>query len=101
MSRRFSANLDIGHFVVGNNDPIEFIRKHASRISHLHLNDRRRDNGPNRPWGQGDTPVAEVLRLCDPSGTISPRSSSTSTLVRRRPSTKTNCKRFIQRALSG
>ncbi len=63
MSSRFKANLDIGHFVAGNNDPVAFIRKHHDRISHLHLKDRRRDNGPNQPWGQGDTPVADVLRL--------------------------------------
>ena len=63
MSTRFKANLDIGHFVAGNNDPIAFLRKHADRISHLHLKDRRRDNGPNQPWGDGDTPVKDVLRL--------------------------------------
>jgi sugar phosphate isomerase/epimerase len=63
MSSRFKANLDIGHFVAGNNDPVAFIRKHHARISHLHLKDRRRDNGANQPWGQGDTPVADVLRL--------------------------------------
>ncbi len=63
MSPLFKANLDIGHFVAGNNDPVAFIRKHHVRISHLHLKDRRRNNGPNQPWGQGDTPVGDVLRL--------------------------------------
>jgi sugar phosphate isomerase/epimerase len=28
----------------------------------VHLKDRKRDNGPNQPWGQGDTPVTEVLQ---------------------------------------
>ena len=64
MSKRFKANLDIGHFVAGNNDPLAFIKQFGKdRISHLHLKDRRRNNGPNQPWGQGETPVADVLRL--------------------------------------
>jgi sugar phosphate isomerase/epimerase len=62
-SKQFKANLDIGHFVAGNNDPVAFIRQHHDRISHLHLKDRRRNEGPNQPWGQGDTPVRDVLRL--------------------------------------
>lgn len=64
MSKRFKANLDIGHFVAGNNDPIAFIKQYGKdRISHLHLKDRKRNNGPNQPWGQGETPVVDVLRL--------------------------------------
>jgi sugar phosphate isomerase/epimerase len=63
MSPWFKANLDIGHFVAGNGDPVAFIRRHAGRLSHLHVKDRRRDNGPNVAWGEGDTPVAGVLRL--------------------------------------
>jgi sugar phosphate isomerase/epimerase len=63
LSPLFKANLDIGHFVAGNNDPIAFMRRHHNRISHLHLKDRRRNNGPNQTWGEGDTPVGDVLRL--------------------------------------
>ncbi len=63
VSKMNKANLDIGHFVGGNNDPIAFIQAHHDRVSHLHLKDRKRDNGANLPWGQGDTPVAAVLQL--------------------------------------
>jgi sugar phosphate isomerase/epimerase len=56
-------NLDIGHYVAGTNQcPIALIEKHHDRILSLHLKDRKKDNGPNTPFGQGDTPVAQALR---------------------------------------
>ena len=59
-----TLNLDIGHYVAGTNEsPIPLIKKHNKRISNLHLKDRKKDNGPNMPWGEGDTPIGEVLRL--------------------------------------
>jgi len=58
------ANLDIGHFVAGNHgSPIPFLTEHHDRITHIHVKDRKANNGPNVPLGQGDTPVTEVLRL--------------------------------------
>ena len=63
MSDYFKVTLDIGHFVAGNNDPVDFIRKHHDRIVNIHIRDRKRNNGPSRPFGQGDTPIKEVLRL--------------------------------------
>ena len=58
------ANVDLGHFVAGNNvSPVTFIKQHHSRITHVHLKDRKLHNGPNMPFGEGDTPIAEVLRL--------------------------------------
>jgi sugar phosphate isomerase/epimerase len=57
-------NLDIGHFVAGNSkSPIEFLKKHADRITHVHLKDKKLNNGPNTVWGQGDTPIKEILQL--------------------------------------
>jgi sugar phosphate isomerase/epimerase len=56
-------NLDIGHYVAGtNHSPIPLIEKHQDRILSLHLKDRKVNNGPNMPFGQGDTPVALVLQ---------------------------------------
>jgi sugar phosphate isomerase/epimerase len=63
MSDYFKVTLDIGHFTAGNNDPVAFLRKHHDRITNIHIRDRKRDNGPNRPFGQGDTPIREVLQL--------------------------------------
>jgi sugar phosphate isomerase/epimerase len=63
-SPRNGANLDIGHFVAGNSQsPIPFIEEYHQRITGLHLKDRRINGGPNVPWGQGDTPIVDVLRL--------------------------------------
>src|SRR4051794_26464725 len=57
-------NLDLGHFMAGNNvSPAAFIRKHHDRITHVHLKDRKKDAGPNVPWGEGDTPVKEILQM--------------------------------------
>jgi len=56
-------NLDIGHYVAATGEsPIPLIEKHHDRILNLHLKDRKKNNGPNVPWGQGDTPIAEVLQ---------------------------------------
>jgi sugar phosphate isomerase/epimerase len=58
------ANVDLGHFIAGNNtSPVPFIKKHHDRITHVHLKDRKLNNGPNTPFGEGDTPIVEVLRL--------------------------------------
>lgn len=56
-------NFDIGHYVAGtNHSPIPLIEKFRDRILSLHLKDRKVNNGPNMPFGQGDTPVALVLQ---------------------------------------
>ena len=58
------ANVDLGHFVAGNNtSPVPFLKKHHDRVTHVHIKDRKFNNGPNTPFGEGDTPIAEVLRL--------------------------------------
>jgi sugar phosphate isomerase/epimerase len=59
-----AANVDLGHFVAGNNtSPVPFIKKYPDRITHVHVKDRKLNNGPNMPFGQGDTPIKEVLQL--------------------------------------
>ena len=59
-----AANLDLGHFVAGQNtSPVAFIKQHHDRITHVHVKDRKLNNGPNVPFGEGDTPIKEVLRL--------------------------------------
>jgi hypothetical protein len=63
-SKYNGCNVDIGHFVAGNGyAPVDFIKKYHDRISHIHLKDRKKDQGPNMVWGQGDTPIKEVLQM--------------------------------------
>lgn len=58
------ANVDIGHFVAGDfGSPVPFITKYHERISHVHIKDRKTHNGPNAPFGEGETPIKDVLRL--------------------------------------
>jgi sugar phosphate isomerase/epimerase len=57
-------NLDIGHYVAGTKglSPIPVLEKYHDRIVSLHLKDRTPEGG-NEPWGQGKTPIKEVLQL--------------------------------------
>jgi sugar phosphate isomerase/epimerase len=63
MSRYFKVNLDVGHFTAANYDALAYIREHHADITNLHLKDRKKNQGDNMPWGQGQTPIREVLQL--------------------------------------
>lgn len=63
MSNWFRVNLDIGHFSAAGFDPIAYINEHHDRITHLHFKDRKKNDGPNEPFGEGDTPIKQVLQL--------------------------------------
>ena len=61
-------NLDVGHYfgATGKN-PTEIIRKLQDRIYSIHLKDKTGPSGyppdSNTPWGQGDTPLGDILKL--------------------------------------
>jgi sugar phosphate isomerase/epimerase len=57
-------NFDIGHYVAGTKgkSPIPVIEKYHEKIISLHLKDRDA-SGANLPWGEGQTPIKEVLQL--------------------------------------
>lgn len=58
-------NLDAGHYVAAGFDPLPFIEGKHEKIYSMHLKDRKsKANGQaNVVWGQGDTPIVEILQL--------------------------------------
>lgn len=63
-SKYNAINLDIGHYTSGtSSSPVPFIEKNHDRIVSMHFKDRKYHDGPNMPWGEGDTPLAEVFKL--------------------------------------
>jgi sugar phosphate isomerase/epimerase len=62
-SKWIGVNLDIGHFTAAGYDPIEFLKKYYDRIVTLHIKDRRKNQGPNMPFGEGETDIKAVLQL--------------------------------------
>lgn len=62
-SRQIRVNLDCGHFVASGYDPIAYIQANHANITHLHLKDRKKNQGPEMAFGQGDTPLRQILQL--------------------------------------
>jgi sugar phosphate isomerase/epimerase len=66
VSPRNGLQLDIGHYVAGTGEsPVPLIEKLHARIFSMHLKDRKRvchDRSENMPWGEGDTPIHDVLQ---------------------------------------
>ena len=61
-------NFDAGHyFGATGKHPNEIIEKYHDRISSLHMKDKTGPKGKpantNMPWGQGETPISDILNL--------------------------------------
>ena len=54
--------------VAANHDPIAYLKANFQRTVTIHLKDRERNDGPNTPWGEGDTPIRETLLLLRDEG---------------------------------
>jgi len=74
-SKYTALNFDVGHFYgVNGVSPVPVMVRYHDRIASLHLKDRKGPSssaegrggpgggGPNMPWGQGETPLVEVLQ---------------------------------------
>lgn len=60
-----ALNFDVGHhFGVNGDSPVPVMEKYHKRIASLHLKDRKSpaSGGANLPWGEGETPLKEVLQ---------------------------------------
>lgn len=58
-------NLDAGHYVAAGFDPLPFLEAKHEHIYSMHMKDRKsKANGQdNVAWGEGDTPIEEILQL--------------------------------------
>jgi len=69
LSKWVGANLDIGHYTATGENPVDFIKAFHARITNLHLKDRKKnkskteEDGASVAWGEGDTPIRDVLQL--------------------------------------
>ena len=71
LGKYMGVNLDVGHFTAAGFDAVPYIRENHARITNLHLKDRKRSPpgettailNNNYPWGEGDSPIREVLQL--------------------------------------
>jgi sugar phosphate isomerase/epimerase len=67
-SKYNTINLDCGHYIAAGNTKeslLSLIENKHQYITSMHLKDRKTkaNGGKNMPWGQGDTPLKEILTL--------------------------------------
>jgi len=62
-SPHIKATLDTRHYTAGNGDCVAFLARHHARTSSVHLGDRKRNNGRSTPFGEGDAPIIQILRM--------------------------------------
>ncbi len=63
LSPAFTLKLDIGNLTASNGDAVAQLRAHQARVSYVVVKDRLRNGGASQPFGEGDTPIADVLSL--------------------------------------
>ena len=66
-------NFDVGHYFGSTGlNPCDFMRKYHERIFSIHIKDKTGPNtdpsNANQVWGQGETPLIEILTLIKKEG---------------------------------
>jgi sugar phosphate isomerase/epimerase len=69
-SKGNAANIDFGHYVAAGEiggTPMDFLNKFHSRVASFHLKDRTLPDhcSLNLAWGEGDTPIKQILQLVE------------------------------------
>lgn len=62
-SKWVKVNLDIGAVTAANASPVAWLQENHDAVAQLTIKDRRRNKGMNEQWGDGDTPINDVLKL--------------------------------------
>jgi len=61
LSPAFTLKLDIGNLTASNRDAVAELREYRARVSYVLLRDRLRNGGISQVFGEGDTPIKNVL----------------------------------------
>ena len=69
-SKANMANVDLGHYVAAGGNPVAFLTRFHDRVASFHLKDRTTpEHGQkNLAWGEGDTPIAQILQTVKKHG---------------------------------
>ena len=59
---------DTAHLAAGGGDPVDLVRRHAGRITHVHLKDLRPEPFAFLPLGRGTVDIAGVVRVLEEAG---------------------------------
>jgi len=72
LSPRMLLKLDVGNLTASNADAVAVLRQHLDRLSAVLVTDRLRNGGASQPFGEGDTPIKDVLAAVTASGRAVP-----------------------------
>ena len=72
LSPALVLKLDIGNLTASNRDAVAALREYRSRVSHVLVRDRLRNGGASQLFGEGDTPIKNVLAALQSSSPAIP-----------------------------